>query len=83
MSSPDLVTVFSEGKFSCQAPLNNFSKMALDQAHEQLNKKVKGVGGLVGFFNSENALKRWLFAGPLVMDVIDEIKRDISHYIFT
>ena len=62
--------------FSTQKSLKQFSKIALDQAHEQLNCKVKGDGGAIGLFDSEEALKRWMVAGPIVLKVVEEFKRN-------
>ena len=36
------------GKFMISKTLNAFSKMAIDQAHEQENERIKGDGGAVG-----------------------------------
>ena len=38
--------------------------MAHDQIHEQLNAVVKGYGGIVGITENDDALRRWMVAGP-------------------
>ena len=73
-TNPDLKKAFDEGLFSSQKTLNQFSKMAHDQCHEQLNCKIKGDGGAIGILENENALKRWMVAGPQAMQVIDDFK---------
>ena len=46
--------------------------MAIDQAHEQENEKVKGEGGAVGITEDPASLLRWMVAGPEVARVVDE-----------
>ena len=46
-SSPDVAQCFSAGKFTVQKSAKVFSSMAIDQAHEQHNKLVKGDGGAI------------------------------------
>ena len=41
-----------------------FSSIALDQAHEQENAKVKGEGVAAGLTENTSALNRWMIAGP-------------------
>ena len=59
-----------KGKFVITQTLNLFSKMAIDQAHEQENEKVKGEGGAVGITEDPAALLRWMVAGPEVARVV-------------
>ena len=60
----DVYRQFMKGKFIITKTLNLFSKMAIDQAHEQENEKVKGEGGAVGITEDPAALLRWMVAGP-------------------
>ena len=60
------------GKFVITKTLNLFSKMAIDQAHEQENEKVKGEGGAVDITEVPAALLRWMVAGPEVARVVHE-----------
>ena len=69
---PNLARAFKEKKFCVQKTKNRFSLMAMDQAHEQLNAKIKGNGGAVGLFDNKNSLNRWMTAGPVISDIIDE-----------
>ena len=38
--------------------------MPIDQAHEQNNAIVKGLGGAVGLTQNPSAFRKWLLAGP-------------------
>ena len=51
----------------------HFSSMAIDQAHEQMNKIVKTTGGIIGITENPNALKRWMTAGPELSRIISEL----------
>lgn len=65
---------FLQGKFVYQKSARPFSKMALDQAHEQNNAVIKGDGGAVGLTESPAALRRWMISGPEVSQVIQEFE---------
>ena len=43
ITAPDVHKKFSESNFAFQKTLNEFSKMSLDQVHEQNNAYIKGV----------------------------------------
>ena len=43
---------------------NKFSRLPIDQAHEQNNKDIKGSGGAVGLTENPNAFRKWMVAGP-------------------
>ena len=51
-----------------------FSAVAIDQAHEQNNKIVKGDGGAVGLLQNSKALLRWMGAGPELSRVIKKFE---------
>ena len=68
----DVQREFMKGKFVITKTLNLFSKMAIDQAHEQENEKVKGEGGAVGITEDPAGLLRWMVAGPEVARVVHE-----------
>ena len=40
------------------------SCLPIDHAHEQMNKKLKGVGGVIGLTENPLMLERWIVAGP-------------------
>ena len=68
----DVHREFMKGKCIITKTLNLFSKMAIDQAHEQGNEKVKVEGGAVGITEDPAALLRWMVAGPEVARVVHE-----------
>ena len=37
---------------------HKFSRITADQNHEQMNAKIKGVGGVIGLIENETALQR-------------------------
>ena len=61
---PDTTIQFSQGGFAVHKTKRPFSSIAIDQAHEQNNKVVKGDGGAVGLLQNPNALLHWMVAGP-------------------
>jgi len=62
--------------FSTQKSLKHSSKIGLDQAHEQLNCKVKADGDAIGLFDSEEGLKRCVVADHIVLKFVEEFKRN-------
>ena len=54
---PTLYEKFSDGKFTVQKTNKKFSKIALDQNHEQLNTGIKGVGGAIALTENDAALQ--------------------------
>ena len=67
-----------EGKFVIHKTEKRFSGIAIDQGHEQNNKEVKGDGGIIGITSNENALARWLLAGPHICNITKDFINDIS-----
>jgi len=72
---PDIAREFRSGKFTVNVTGHPFSAIGLDQAHEQLNARVKGTGGAVGLTESPEALLRWMIAGPEVARVVSEFEQ--------
>jgi hypothetical protein len=71
-TNTDVYNEFKNGKFVVQRSERSFSSMALDQAHEQLNKDIKGDGGAIGLMENPTALRRWMLAGPELARIIGE-----------
>ena len=73
---PDLYNYFSKGNFSFQKSNREFSRMGLDQIHEQNNKIIKGAGGASDLLNKEDdsALLRWELCSPELARVIPEFE---------
>ena len=73
-------TVFEEfkhqGNFLISRARNVFSAMGLDQQHEQLNKDVKGDGGIVGLTEDEDKLRHWSICSPEVSRVVSEFEKN-------
>jgi len=53
-----------------------FSSIPIDQAHEQNNAIVKGLGGVVGLTENPIAFRRWMVAGPEMSSLIRDFERD-------
>ena len=48
--------------------------MAIDQAHQQENERMKGDGGAVGLTEDPAALLRWMVAGPEVTRAVTQFE---------
>jgi hypothetical protein len=72
---------FMKGNFVTQKTARKFSGMAHDQVHEQLNAVVKGDSGIVGITENDEALRRWMVAGPETARMLSEYhdKNSRSH----
>ena len=62
---PDVYPEFMEENFSYLKTKSSFSRMGLDQLHEQNNKYIKGVSGATSLVNrqDETALILWVLCG--------------------
>lgn len=68
---PAIYEEFMKGHFVVQKSNKFFSAMEMDQAHEQQNELIKGVGGVIGL--TENpALHRWMVSGPEIARIVSE-----------
>ena len=65
---------FNSGKFTVQKTTHKFSAIALDHAHEQNNKWLKGDGGIIGLTENAPSLNRWMLAGPELVRVVKEFE---------
>lgn len=75
---PSIYAEFLNGKFTANISGRKFSAMALDQAHEQCNSRVKGDGGAVGLTENPNELRRWMVAGQEVSRVLQEFEKGLK-----
>ncbi|KAH3721634.1 hypothetical protein DPMN_088031 [Dreissena polymorpha] len=48
--------------------------MAIDHAHEQNNKLVKGKGGVIVLTENASQLLRWMVCGPEMARVVHEFE---------
>ena len=71
---------FAEGKFSFKKTNRQFSRIALDQLHEQNNKYIKSVSGATALINrdDDSALIRWELCGPEICRILGEFEEDGS-----
>ena len=69
---PHIYSVFCKGNFTVNRSTRPFSRMSLDESHEQNNACVKGEGGAVGLTEKPTALLRWMVAGPEMARVVTE-----------
>ena len=76
----DVQSAFIEEKFAVQKTNLKFSKFRLDYNHEQLNDKIKGIGGAIGLTENDSNLQRWLLAGPETARLIDKFGYSIGIY---
>ena len=60
-TSPYLYKCFSDGYFALQKANKKYSLVGIDQAHEQNNAVIKGMGGATSVLNKddESELARW------------------------
>jgi len=69
---PGIFAAFCKGQFAFSRTGRPFSRMPLDESHEQNNKCVKGDGGAIGLTESPSALLRWIVAGSEMARVVGE-----------
>ena len=76
ITNPDVYTEMQKGSFSYAKSQRPFSRMALDQLHEQNNKLIKGLGGASNILNQqdESALIRWGTCGSEITRIISEFE---------
>ena len=75
---PEVYNEFKKGNFAVQKTSKAFSAMSVDQCHEQMNKDIKGDGGAVGLTENQQALERWLLAGPEISRLVIEFENSFQ-----
>ena len=63
---------FKKGHWTITRNNCRFSSLPIDQAHEQANKRVKGVGGIIGLTENLDMLERWIMTGPEISRVVED-----------
>lgn len=71
---PSVAAQFQLGNFTVQKTKRAFSAISVDHAHEQANKLIKEEGGAVGLTESEQALRRWMVAGPEISRMLNDFE---------
>lgn len=71
---PDAHEEFTKGSFTAQKSNRKFSHIGLDHNHEQINAKIKGVGGAIGLTENDASLAKWLITGPEISRMIEEFE---------
>ncbi|KAE8740339.1 hypothetical protein FOCC_FOCC014156 [Frankliniella occidentalis] len=71
VTHPGLAAEFKKGHFVGRNSSKEFSAMALDQVHEQMNAKLKGSSGMIGLTESPDSLLKWMLAGADVAAVVE------------
>lgn len=70
---PDSIRAeFEKGHWTVTPSYRRFSAMPIDQAHEHANKRVKGVGCIIGLTENPDMLERWIVTGPEISRVLEE-----------
>jgi hypothetical protein len=70
---PESIQVeFEKGHWTITRSNRRFSSIPIDHAHEQANKRVKGVGGMIGLTENPAMLERWIVIGPEICRVVEE-----------
>ena len=68
---PSVYNEFKKVILLCNSLCTHFHIwQALGQSHEQLNKCIKGDGGVMGLTEDTAALQRWMLAGPEISRVV-------------
>jgi hypothetical protein len=69
---------FDKGHWTINRSNRRFSSLPIDHAHEQANKRVKGVGGIIGLTENPILLERWIITGPEISRFIEEFTEAID-----
>ena len=77
----DIYRNFVSRNFSFQKSYRRFSKMALDQVHEQNNKKNKGVSGATPLLNRNDmsGIETWETSSPEIARIIENFESHTGH----
>ena len=73
---PDVYAQFTKGFFTAQKSNRKFSHIGLDHNHEQINAKIKGVGGAIGLTENDASLAKWMMAGPEASRIVEEFENN-------
>ncbi|KAK3926365.1 Centromere-associated protein E [Frankliniella fusca] len=71
---PALYQHFQDGRFVARLTEKKFSAIALDQAHEQQNARLKGDGGMIGLTENPVALRKWMLGTPALAKMNEDFE---------
>ena len=63
--------------WTIQKTNRRFSRLPIDQAHEQQNAIIKGRGGVIGLTENPAALNRWMMSGPEISRIVEEFDQNL------
>ena len=63
---------FEAGHWTIRQAIIVNSSIPIDHAHEQANKRVKGVGGVIRITENPEILERWIATGPEISRVLQQ-----------
>ena len=75
---PDIFRQYMNGNFTVQKSKRKFSLIGMDQNHEQLNKDIKGDGGVSSLMGDNDALVKWMVAGPEVSSLVNQFEQSLQ-----
>ena len=67
-----------KGYFAVKKSMHAFSRIAIDEAHEQNNDVVKNDSGAVRLNKNTSALQRWMVSGPEMVRLINDFKTSVD-----
>ena len=73
-ASLEMIKLLKEAAYSVNKSGRRFSSMPTDQNHEQINKDLKGSGGIIDLLNTTGSLERFLVSGPIVSQLINDFE---------
>ena len=76
---PETTKEFNNGKFVVHKTRQAFSRIPIDQAHEQNNALIKVDGGAVGLTDNLSASQHCMVVGPEVARVVEEFHKELYH----
>ena len=71
---------FKKGNFTVTKTKHKFSSIAIDQAHEQSNKLIKGTGGLIGSFQQQDSLIQYLVNAPEIARILQDFGKFLPNW---
>ena len=76
----DIYVQFLKGDFSFQKTNRKFSKMPLDQMHEQNNERIKRISGATHLLNRADmsGIERWETCSPEIARIIEILEQSID-----